>query len=441
MHSPTVHLVFVEKKRVRIPIFFLYKVRVIMQRSQDQRVNLGELKGHIVKKIGVERSRRYFYYLSRFLSQKLTKSEFDKTCFRLLGRENLPLHNQLIRSILRNATVAKSPPSVQEAGHLTKPLVNAFQSRGDGPEQSGPLIPNHNQNDPVWSNGVLPISPRKVRSGIRDRKIRDRPSPLGSNGKVDHMLHQPICREDNRGSVGMENGDLGQFDYQRSGRYAADERDGEFLRPVEKARVPNKDQVATTAMTDDENQEEHARLELSPLIAPLGIPFCSASVGGSRRTVPVSTRADLISCYDSGGLPDKEMLRKRMENIAAAQGLGGVSVECANTLSNMLDVYLKKLIKSCIDLVGARSTNGDSRKQTLDKQQSQNKIVNGVWPSNSLQIQTPNGPSDITQDQHSVSLLDFRTAMELNPHQLGEDWPILRERISMRSFEEQEFDV
>ncbi|CAL9233833.1 unnamed protein product [Arabidopsis halleri] len=409
-----------------------------MQRSQDQRINLCELKEHIVKKIGVERSTRYFYYLGRFLSQKLTKSEFDKTCLRLLGRENLSLHNQLIRSILRNATVAKSPPPDHEVGHSTKPLANAFQSRGDGLEQSGSLIPNHNQHEPVWSNGVLPISPRKVRSGMRDRKSRDRPSPLGSNGKVEHMLHQPVCREDNRGSVGMENGD-----YQRSGRYVADERDGEFLRPVEKPRILNKEKVATASMRDDENQEEQARLNLSmsPLIAPLGIPFCSASVGESRRTVPVSTSAELISCYASGGLPDIEMLRKRMENIAVAQGLEGVSVECAKTLNNMLDVYLKKLIKSCFDLVGARSTNGDPGKQTIGKQQSQNKIVNGVWPSNSLKIETLNGPSDITQDHHSVSLLDFRTAMELNPQQLGEDWPTLRERISMRSFEEQDFEV
>uniref|UniRef100_A0A1J3JC87 Transcriptional adapter 1 n=1 Tax=Noccaea caerulescens TaxID=107243 RepID=A0A1J3JC87_NOCCA len=406
-----------------------------MQRSQDQRIDLGELKSHVVKKIGVERSRRYFYYLSRFLSQKLTKSEFDKTCLRLLGRENLSLHNQLIRSILRNASVAKSPPP--------PPVQEAKPSR-QVPEQSGSLVPNHPQNDHAWSNGVLPVSPRKVRSGIRDRKIRDRPSAaLASNGKVEHMLqHQPICRDDNRGSVGMENGDLVHFDHhhhQRSGRYvAADERDGEFLRPVGKPRIPNKDQVAATAAMrdDDENQEEQDRLNLSvsPLVAPLGIPF--------RRTVPVSTGGDVISCYDSGGLQDVEMLRKRMENIAVAQGLGGVSVECANTLNSMLDVYLKKLIKSCIDLVGARSTNGDPGKQSLDKQQSQsqNKIVNGVvWPSNSLQIQTHNGPSDITRDHHrSVSLLDFRIAMELNPQKLGEDWPILRERISMRSFEEQD---
>ncbi|KAL0733866.1 hypothetical protein Bca4012_010076 [Brassica carinata] len=343
-----------------------------MERYQDGRTNLGELKGHIVKKIGVERSKRYFYYLSRFLSQKLTKSEFDKTCFKLLGRENLSLHNQLIRSILRNATVPKSPPPPVQ---LTKPVAN-------------------NQNDPVCLNGV------------RKRKMRDSPVPVGSNG---HLLQQPVCREDRRG------------DHHRYG--AADERDGEFLRPFAKPRMPCKEQLATVAVGDgdDENQEEQARVNLSasPLVAPLGIQFCSASVGGgSRRTVPVSTNADVMSCYNSGGLPDTELLRKRMENIAAAQGLEGVSMECANTLNAMLDVHLKKLIKSCIHLVRARSANG--REQGLVKQQGQNKR---------------------TQDEHSVSLLDFRTAMELNPQQLGEDWPTILERISIRSFEEQDLEV
>lgn len=405
-----------------------------MQRLQDPRVDLGELKMHIVKKIGVERSRRYFYYLGRFLSQKLTKSEFDKSCYRLLGRENLALHNKLIRSILRNASVAKSPPPpVHKTGHPEKLLV---LGREDGPEQSGSLTPNHNRNDTVWSNGVLP----KVRSGTCDRTIRDRPSPLGPNGKVESLLQLPLCREDKSGNRNTENGDLGPFAYQISGRYA-DERSGAFLCPAEKMRIAEKGQVAAPVSRDDEAQEEQGRLILStsPVIAPLGIPFCSASVGGARRTVPVSTRADFISCYDSGGLSDTEMLRKRMENIAVTQGLGGVSAECSSMLNNMLDVYLKKLIKSCVDLAGARSMNGTTPgKPTLDKQQSQDEIVNGVRPSNSLHMQTCNQPSDITQEQHSVSLLDFRVAMELNPQQLGEDWPLLRERISVRLFEERE---
>ncbi|KAF8110848.1 hypothetical protein N665_0078s0042 [Sinapis alba] len=384
-----------------------------MQGAEDHRIDLAELKLHIVKKIGVERSRRYFYYLGRFLSQKLTKSEFDKACHRLLGRENLPLHNKLIHSILRNASsLAKSPP--QPPLHKTKSLV---LGKEDGPEQSGSLIPNHNRNDPVLSNGVLP----KVRS-------RDRPSPLGPNGKVDSLLHQPLCREDRSGNRNKENGDFGPFAYHRPGLYSDE---ASLPCPGEKLSISDKGKVTAQCSRDDKAQEERGRLVLSksPVMAPLGIPF---SV--TRRTVPASTRADFITCYDSGELSETEMLRKRMENIAVVQGLGGVSADCSTMLNNMLDVYLKKLIKSCVDLSGARSTNGKP-----DKLQSRDKIVNGVvWPSDSLQIQTINQASGLMQEQHPVSLLDFRVAMELNPHQLGQDWPLLREKISMRSFEERE---
>ncbi|EOA18912.1 hypothetical protein CARUB_v10007542mg [Capsella rubella] len=402
-----------------------------MQRPQDSRIDLAELKVHIVKKIGVERSRRYFYYLGRFLSQKLTKTEFDKSCCRLLGRDNLSLHNKLVRSILRNASLAKSPPPLHQNGLPDKSLVLGKEG---GLDQSGSRIPNHNRNDPVWSNGVL----AKVRSGTCDGTIRDRPSPLGPNGKVDILLHQPLCREDKSGNRNTVNRDSA---YQRSSRYT-DERDGAFLCPAEKLRVLDKGQVAAPFSRDDEPQEEQGRLlpSMCPVIAPLGIPFCSASVGGSRRTVPNSTSADVnvISCYDSGGLSDTDMLRKRLENIAVAQGLGGVSAECCSMLNNMLDVYLKKLMKSCVDLAGARSMNGTSKKQSLEKQQSRDEIINGVRQCNSFYTQTSNQPSDVTQEPLSVSLLDFRVAMELNPHQLGEDWPLLRERISICSFQERE---
>ncbi|CAD5329633.1 unnamed protein product [Arabidopsis thaliana] len=377
-----------------------------MQRLQDPRIDLAELKVHIVKKVGVERSTRYFYYLGRFLSQKLTKSEFDKLCFRLLGRENLSLHNKLIRSILRNASLAKSPPSVHQSGHPGKSLV---LGKEDGPEESRSLNPDHIRNDLALSNGVL----AKVRPGTcDDRTIRDKPCPLGSNGKV-----------------------LGPFAYSRPGRYP-DERDSAFLCPAEQKAVSGKDQVAAPISRDDEAQVRI--LSTPPVMAPLGIPFCSASVGGDRRTVPVSTSAAAISCYDSGGLSDTEMLRKRMENIAVTQGLGGVSAECSIVLNNMLDLYLKKLMKSCVDLAGARSMNGTPGKHSLEKQQSRDELVNGVRTNNSFHIQTSNQPSDITREQHSVSLLDFRVAMELNPHQLGEDWPLLRERISISLFEERE---
>ncbi|KAF3597124.1 hypothetical protein DY000_02027709 [Brassica cretica] len=284
-----------------------------------------DLKLHIVNKVGSERCTRYFYYLGRFLSQKVTKSEFDKSCHRLLGRENLPLHNKLIHSILRNASLAKSPP------------------------------PNHNTNDHV------------------------------PNGKVESLLLH--CRDDKSGNRNMEKGDSGPFAYHRSSSQYADERGKVVAAP---ARI--------------------LTLSTSTVVA--------APLGGARRAVPVSNRSDFISCYGSGGLSDAEMLRKRMESIAVARGLGGVSSECSSMLNSMLDVYLKKLIKSCVDLSGARSTDGNQR--------------------NGLQIQTSNQPSDTRQEQHLVSLLDFRAAMELNPSQLGEHWPLLRERLLMRSFEERE---
>ncbi|CAN8326781.1 unnamed protein product [Cochlearia groenlandica] len=397
-----------------------------MQPPQDPRIDLSELKLHIVKKIGVERSRRYFYYLGRFLSQKVTKNEFDKLCCRLLGRENLALHNKLIRSVLRNASLAKSPPPpVHKTGHSEKSLVLGKEVE---PEQSGSVTLNHHRNGNVWSNGVSP----KVRSGTCDGVIRNRPSPLGANRKVESLLHQPLCRDDKSGNRNTDNGILDPFAYQSSGRYGG-ERNGAFLCPAEKTRIlPDKGQVAAPVSRADEAQEERGRMILftSHVTAPLGVPFCSASVGGARRTAPVSTRADCTSCYDSGGLSDTQMLRKRIENIAVAHGLEGVSPECSSMLNNMLDVYLKRLIKSCADLAGTRSTNV--------KLHNGDEVVNGVQTCNSLHTQASNQQSNITQDPHQVSLLDFRVAMELNPHQLGEGWPSLLERISMPSFEEQE---
>jgi hypothetical protein len=153
--------------------------------------------------------------------------------------------------------------------------------------------------------------------------------------------------------------------------------------------------------------------------------------------MPVASSGDFVRYYDSGELSDSEMLRKRMEQIAAAQGLGGVTMECANRLNNMLDSYLKRLIKSCVELVGARSLH-DPRKHPVHKQQAQ-KVINRMWASNHAHMQSSSGPVEGMQEQRqhsSISMLDFKVAMELNPQQLGEDWPLLLEKICMHSFED-----
>ncbi|XP_027355516.1 uncharacterized protein LOC113865274 [Abrus precatorius] len=418
-----------------------------MQPQQSSRIDLGELRAQIVKKLGADKSKRYFYYLNRFLSQKLSKTEFDRLCFRVLGRENLQLHNHFIKSILKNACEAKTPPPILPSGppKSGEHGTDISPGREDGHEQS--VASSQNQKAHIWSNGVLPASPGKVRSGIRDRKLRDRPSPLGPNGKVDSVSHQSMGTEDSGSKVDMENGILTPCDYQRPTQHLQavaelpeSERGDYIHRPADKPRMHGKGPAGRSIVEDGEEVDQLNRLGFSrsPLMAPLGIPYCSASVGGARKALPVGNAGDFDSYCDSGRLSDTDTLRRRMEQIATVQGLGGVSMECANMLNNMLDVYLKRLIRSCVELVGARSTN-EPRKPPAPKQQIQGKIINGMWPSNHLHVQSTGGSAEPVPEHRppcSVSLHDFRVAMELNPRQLGEDWPLLLEKISMKSFEE-----
>lgn len=416
-----------------------------MQPQQYSRIDLADLKAQLVKSIGAEKSKRYFYYLNKLLSQKLSKKEFDKFCCRELGSENVSLHNQFIRSILKNACQAKTPPLIHASGppKLGVQAANSPPSREDGHEQTGAAFSNQNQNMPIWSNGVLPMSPRKGRS----RKLKDRPSPLGPNGKVDSVLHPSMGTDESGSKVGVENGDATPCDYQRPLQHLQPvaempeiEREAGVLRPTEKPRIHSKDQPGGAVVDDGDEVEQSNCLSFSrsPLIAPLGIPFCSASVGGARKATPVGSSGEVTSYYDSGGLSDAETLRKRMEQIAAAQGLGGVSMECASMLNGMLDVYLKRLIRSCVELVGARSSH-ELKKHPPQKQQIQGKVINGMWPSNHLHMPSGNVAMEAMQEprlQRSISLLDFKVAMELNPQQLGDDWPLVLEKICMLALEE-----
>lgn len=77
------------------------------------RIDTFEMRIKLEKSLGAQKSVKYFNLLTRYLSLKLHKSEFDKLCVRLIGRENIHLHNELIRAVLKNATVAKTPPTKQ----------------------------------------------------------------------------------------------------------------------------------------------------------------------------------------------------------------------------------------------------------------------------------------------------------------------------------------
>ncbi|KAJ0794754.1 putative transcriptional coactivator Hfi1/Transcriptional adapter 1 [Helianthus annuus] len=282
--------------------------------EQRSWINLSELKGQIIRKLGPERSKQYFDYLNKFLNLKLSKVEFDKLCVRTVGRDGISLHNQLIRSILRNACAKKVPDGNK------KPLDGVFHQNGPGP-----IIPN---------GDVLPTSPRKARTTGRERKGGDRKSALGPH------------------SEDFSNGP------------------NDARRPVH------------------HHQELHA---------PLGIPYYPVSIGGSRRAAQPTKS---VGGSHTNCLLDTITLRARMEPIVATQGLQGVSVDGANALNIGLNAYLKRIVRSCSELTRPIKTGLDH------------------------------------ETKRSISLQDFRVAMELNPQQLGEDSPILLERICTHAFEE-----
>ncbi|KAI4376360.1 hypothetical protein MLD38_014129 [Melastoma candidum] len=409
-----------------------------MSLSKGARVNLADLKGQMIKRIGPERSKEYFYYLTRFLSRKLSKIEYEKLCRRLLGRENLSLHNQFMRSILSNALHGKGPPPVYSNGP-TKPVVqvkNSLVCTEDGREQRLVALSDQHLDSSVWSNGILSPSPRRIRSGIRDRKLKDRPSPLGPNGKVTNFdeIGEKLIKE---------NGVLVPCDYERpllhlpavSERPEEDTEDTR-LRPSNKLKTHDKDDETRLNVLKDGADVEKGEANhdsKGPLLAPLGIPNCFASVGWGCKGPPVDGLDGVLSCYECGQLPDSETLRQYMNHVAAAQGLSEVSEESANILNSALDAYLKRLIRSCVQMVSR--SHGRSYSDHIMKLQMAEKFRNGVIPSQNHLHLGNSGPNVGGVQQRisssGISLHDFKVAMELNPNQLGEDWPILLEKISL----------
>jgi hypothetical protein len=127
-----------------------------------------------------------------------------------------------------------------------------------------------------------------------------------------------------------------------------------------------------------------------------------------------------------------------MQQIAAAHGLDGVSMDSANLLNSSLDAYLKRLIKSCTELINRRR-GCDLTKNNSQENRSEGKLVNGFLPGHRFQVQSSNRILGGMQEQRShflISLLDLKVSMELNPQQLGEDWPLLLEKICTRPSEE-----
>ncbi|KAL1563828.1 hypothetical protein AAHA92_06251 [Salvia divinorum] len=420
----------------------------MQQPHHHSRINLAELKAQLVKKLGPEGSKQYFYFLHRFLSLKLSKVEFNKLCLRIISRENVPLHNQFIRSILRNACSAKTPPPANQKGDVSR-----HGAQLGGKDTSAGFLPNGSHanvaqasGSPGLSNGggdmLLPLSPRKARTGIRDRRTGDRRSALGPNGKASFAAQVPAATQLSDFNVVLENEDSNPPDMGRPLQHSGSEN--EILAPnVAKMSIvrrspdvsaPSCSKEQTELVVRDNGKEASTR---SPLRAPLGVPFCPVSVRGVHRSLPLSCSSRCIGSYKNGALLESLTLRERMEQIALIQGLEKVSDDSANILNHGLDSYMKGLIRSCIELVGSRSERESTKNKTTNKH-PRYKHINGVKPGHQFQIQHSGKAMEVQEKRSEclISIQDFRVAMELNPRKLGEDWPLLLEKICTHAFDE-----
>ncbi|KAL5214252.1 hypothetical protein ABZP36_003404 [Zizania latifolia] len=389
--------------------------------QQNGRIDLRELKALMEKQLGPDRSRRYFSYLNGYLSERLSKADFDKLCLLTLGRDNLRLHNRLIRSVLYNAYQAQCPPPTPDVGRSAGASVKVSQTSEAFNSCNGDIR-------------LLQVQRSRPMGTVQDHQSKDRMKSMGPSCRVETAVnHNQITHG---GGVVPENGTLSSPELNRSVRFQR-----EPAEPL--AKHQRVEQLSTENMIKQRrsmsNATDHSvAMSKSPVRAPLGIPFCSASVGGARKLPPppISAGEDhCTSCWEQNGLFNTEVLHRRMEKTAESLGLAGVTLDCADLLNNGLDKYLKNLIRSSVELIGA-SVQSDARKGALYKQ---HKHMNGVWLPNHVQMQSGSGPSGATNDiryHHLISIDDFKVAMQLNPQQLGEDWPILLEKIYLYSPEE-----
>ncbi|XP_071729943.1 uncharacterized protein [Rutidosis leptorrhynchoides] len=277
--------------------------------QQYTRINTLELKNILYQKIGQQRAEKYFNLLKKLFSLQLSKSNFDKFCIRTIGRENLPLHNRLISSIVKNAALAEVPPPT------VKKLTNSLNVKvGKGLQK--------NSLQSLYGD-AFPLSPRKSRSP-RERKIKDkdRRSPLGPNGpKVHQEAHQSPTELHSLGS----------------------------RPPVEVLSVEDGEEVVSGSPGIQSR---------SPVTAPLGISLktchprktlCHTSVYGSD-----GARALPQTCERNCELPDSKYLRGRLKEKLESEGLS-ISEDCANLLNVGLDAYLKRLLEPCVGLARSRT--------------------------------------------------------------------------------------
>ncbi|KAH7331810.1 hypothetical protein KP509_20G051400 [Ceratopteris richardii] len=395
------------------------------------RIDVLELKACIVKKLGTEKADRYFSHFQSFIGSRLSKVELDKLVVMTIGKDNVGLHNQFVKAILTNAIKGKAPP---------------------------PSLP------PVHRAGKPSIKPHSPCITSEDTIPHASPSTL-SNG--DSLLRSPhhgrsLVARDHRGSNLGPREDHPTPDLSRPtqqldwGAKQLSTETGSLRHPLKRARVMPQTPKANASVIDSGCQQSIKAQILPPISletsikSSLGVCFHGGMTDtGLRKPVlhafPFHTllQSGLDKEFEhSGDLPDSDLLQSLMEQSAISEGLEGVSRDGAVLLNVALDMYLKRLIKSCIDISKAKASSQSDSERIAEASSSQDKEafanmkvhlgVNGV----SLRPMAELLKRDKEQMQASLSLTDFKAAMNTCPQQLGENWPVQLEKISFRIFDQ-----
>ncbi|KAG7014950.1 hypothetical protein SDJN02_22581, partial [Cucurbita argyrosperma subsp. argyrosperma] len=356
----------------------------MLSRKDSSRIDTSELKAMIYRKLGHQRSEKYFDQLKKLLSLKINKREFDKFCIQIIGREIIPLHNRFIKAILQNACVAKTPPVLRSTrkvdSNLSVKVVNGYQ---------------RSCLQSLHGDAFL-SSPRKGRSPVsRDCKIRDRPSPLGPCGKPQNIAIEELAFKAQEQQSATELHSLGSRP------------------PVDMASVEDGEEVEQVAGSPGVQSR-------SPVTAPLGISMNFVGSGKTLSNISVGRRnCHVTTCQNGGELPDTRLLRTHLKQKLEMEQID-ISVDGVNLLNNALDVYLKRLIEPCLSFSRSRC----ERLRFTDNQ-----------PITGSRIALKEQYRHRAQ-RLNASLLDFRVAMQLNPEVLGRDWMSQLEKISLRASEE-----
>ncbi|CAA2975042.1 Transcriptional coactivator [Olea europaea subsp. europaea] len=334
------------------------------------RIDIYGLKVRIERKLGGQKAGKYFDLLNRYLSLKLSKSEFNKLCIGLLGREDIVLHNGLIQAIIKNACVANIPPP----------------KYGKSEASLNVIWPNAYQRSSLQSfcRDVFPRSLRKGRTDtLRHRKFRDRLNPLRPHGKAHNVATE--------NSV-----------------------------PKVQEQQSSKSPVEITSVEDVEDVEQAAGspgiYRRSPVKAPLGVSLNAMRKMLCHGSAPF---VYMDTCFNNGELPDTSSLKKRLERKLDMEGLK-LSTSCVHLLNNGLNIFMKRLVEPCLHLAASRS------ECTLHNQvyHQTKSIVNGIRPMSYIEN---------SERLFFVSMLDFQVAMESNPRIIGADWPVLLEEVSLHA--------